>query len=387
MGACRHERETTGRHCSARSLSPEFHIILPPRERMGSTVSGAVGLVVAELYAHSRLSARTIVWGGRQTDLIAGISYRSISPSLIRLQSFTESYARKIAAAIPDTPQTYIEVHNRVNVYRVMRKRHLHSKVALFIHNDPHTIKGIRSPRERQTILDSASAIICVSEFVRQRFLDGIEDAKGKTCVIYNALDMAKYQRPDPAAPDIVFAGRMVPDKGALPLAQALCQVLPQHPDWSATFIGASKLSNNLPTTPYERQVIDTLKPLGKQVHYMGALPNAEVQTHFRRARIAVVPSLCLEALGRVALEAMANGCAVVTSGRGGLIEAVGDTGVIVAPEDTSQISGAIESLLNNPVQLEERRLQAYKRMAELFDVQKQADALDSLRENLVRAG
>lgn len=365
-------------------MSAQFHIVLPPRERIGASVSGAVGLVVAELYPHSCLREGITVWGGPQNEARADFHYQEVSVSPFRLQSRTIAYARKLASVIKDTPQTYIEVHNRVNVYQMLRQRHAHSRIALFLHNDPQTMGGAKTSRERTMILESADAVICVSDFVRRRFLEGLEDPHGKTQIIYNGLDMTAYPGPEAADTVIVFAGRMVPDKGVLQLAQALRRLLPRHPDWKAEFIGASRLTQSRPVTAYERQVIDTLKPLGDQVAYLGALPNAQVQAHLRRARIAVIPSLCHEALGRVALEAMANGCAVVTSGRGGLVEAVGEAGLVVDPEAPDQLVQAIETLILNTERAEHLRQLGYRRMQTLFDVRVQAKRLDALRARLI---
>lgn len=368
-------------------MNAQVHIILPPRERLGSRVSGAVGLVVTELLPHSQFRDRTTVWGGTQVESVPGFHYRRVVPGFFRLHSRTESYARRIASAIADSHQTWIEVHNRINVYQVLRQRHAKSRIVLFLHNDPHTIRGAESARERSELLASADAVICVSEFVRQRFLEGISDPDLKTHVIFNALDTASYPPPTSAEPLIVFAGRMVEEKGALILARALKLLLPGYPGWRAEFIGASKLSRDLPVTPYERNVMETLRPLAAQTAYLGALPNAEVQAHFRKARIAVVPSVCLEAFGRVALEAMANGCVVVTSGRGGLIEAVGDVGVLIDPEDPAKIAAAIAALIDDPVRLESLRNQAYQRVKALYDIRIQAARLDALRTQLIAGG
>jgi glycosyltransferase involved in cell wall biosynthesis len=66
---------------------------------------------------------------------------------------------------------------------------------------------------------------------------------------------------------------------------------------------------------------------------------------------VLVVPSLWDEPLGMVAIEALANGVPVITSGKGGLSESVihGVNGLICPPEQTNSLSEAIVRLYDYP--------------------------------------
>ena len=69
------------------------------------------------------------------------------------------------------------------------------------------------------------------------------------------------------------------------------------------------------------------------------------------RASVAVVPSVWPEPMGRVAIEAMLAGRAVVASDVGGLRDVVthGVTGLTVPPGDPGALAAALDDLLDDP--------------------------------------
>lgn len=81
----------------------------------------------------------------------------------------------------------------------------------------------------------------------------------------------------------------------------------------------------------------------GVDVDFVGALPQAAVAEEMAAARLLVVPSR-EEALGLVALEAMAAGCVPIVSAVGGLAETVteGVTGFRCRAEDSGDLAEAL---------------------------------------------
>jgi glycosyltransferase involved in cell wall biosynthesis len=70
---------------------------------------------------------------------------------------------------------------------------------------------------------------------------------------------------------------------------------------------------------------------------------------HYRRSKLLLVPSR-YEPFGIVALEAIAGGCPVVAAKTGGLPEAVGNCGILVAPDDAQELAHGIERALQPDV-------------------------------------
>ena len=82
-----------------------------------------------------------------------------------------------------------------------------------------------------------------------------------------------------------------------------------------------------------------------------GLLPAAELARVFRHAEIFLMPSL-YEGFGLAALEAMACGCAVITSNSGSLPEVVGEGAQAFGPFDVTGMANAVARLLGDSNEL-----------------------------------
>src|SRR5207302_10265786 len=85
----------------------------------------------------------------------------------------------------------------------------------------------------------------------------------------------------------------------------------------------------------------------GPAIHYLGRVPDADLAALYGGAIGLVYPSLH-EGFGLPVLEAMASGCAVIASDRGGLAEAGGDAVRVVDPLSVADIAAAMRSLLED---------------------------------------
>ncbi len=143
-----------------------------------------------------------------------------------------------------------------------------------------------------------------------------------------------------------MFVGRVLPHKGVDVLIQALDGATPLH-------IYGPNLDREY------RAALDRLGA-GKQVHFHGDASNDEIVDAYRRARVAVLPSVeksvyghagpTSELLGLVLLEAMACGTPVVASALGGMPEIVreGETGFLVPPGDVTALQDRLMTLLGS---------------------------------------
>ncbi|HWG00661.1 MAG TPA: glycosyltransferase family 4 protein [Trebonia sp.] len=80
-------------------------------------------------------------------------------------------------------------------------------------------------------------------------------------------------------------------------------------------------------------------------------VPSAQVMASWRRASVAIVPSVWHEPMGQVAIEAMLAGRPVVASDVGGLRDVVrhGSTGLLVPPGDPAALAAALDELISSP--------------------------------------
>jgi glycosyltransferase involved in cell wall biosynthesis len=110
----------------------------------------------------------------------------------------------------------------------------------------------------------------------------------------------------------------------------------------------------------------------------MGIVPRQEMPTFWWRVHVAAVPSVWAEPFGLVALEAMACGRPVVASAVGALPEVVGDTGILVPPEDPLALADALVELLSDTRKIEKLGAKAIAR-ARMFSLEKRAQRLVEL--------
>jgi glycosyltransferase involved in cell wall biosynthesis len=115
----------------------------------------------------------------------------------------------------------------------------------------------------------------------------------------------------------------------------------------------ATELNRRRPDIPLlvveGRAKADALGQTGLELHRLG---NVHVMTNtpdprafYRVSRLLLVPSLCQEAFGRVAAEALLNGIPVLTSRRGGLSEVLAEAGFLFdVPECYTPAAGLVPS-------------------------------------------
>lgn len=166
---------------------------------------------------------------------------------------------------------------------------------------------------------------------------------------------------------DLVFLGRLVSDKGADLLIEALRRLAEDGKNFKTTIIGDGDELQNL-------QEQATQAGLSSQIRFTGFLTGDQLHKEIARHRIMVVPSRWKEPFGIVALEGIAAGCAVIASEGGGLPEAVGPCGITFANDDAAGLANAIATLTENPELVTAMRAKAEKHLAR-FSIDTQAEA------------
>jgi glycosyltransferase involved in cell wall biosynthesis len=276
-----------------------------------------------------------------------------------------------------------VEVHNRPEAALYLARRFPSVPVVVLLHNDPQGMRRARTPAERATLLSSVAAVTAVSGWVRDRFLEGVPGA-GPVHLLANCIDIA--EAPDPPAErdrTILFAGRVVADKGADVFVRACALALPRLPGWRAEILGADRFGPTSPDTPFLRALRPEATAGG--VVLGGWRPHPGILAAMARAAMVVVPSRWPEPFGMTALEAMACGAPLLCSMRGGLAEVAGDAAVPIDPDDAESLAAALVALALDP----ERRAAlgaAGRARAARFDVRHAAATLDALRRDVLAA-
>lgn len=184
------------------------------------------------------------------------------------------------------------------------------------------------------------SQIVANSQAVRQCL-----EAEGIATdgVIGCGIPERPVRPPLTSPPTVVFAGRLVGEKGVDVLIEAFAQLRAHSPDARLIVAGDGPERDRLKT-----QVNDL--GLSDAITLPGHLPRAELEQRFNQAWVQVVPSRWAEPFGMVAAEAMMRGTAVVASASGGLLEVVQNnyTGLLVPPENVDALARALLTLLSD---------------------------------------
>jgi glycosyltransferase involved in cell wall biosynthesis len=139
--------------------------------------------------------------------------------------------------------------------------------------------------------------------------------------------------------PRVVFVGRLAHQKGVRHLVDAAA--LLRTPGASVTLVGDGPERRELERRVAERGVAD-------RVRILGFVPHDEVPAVLAATDVLVLPSI-YEELGSVLLEGLQAGRPIVASRTGGIPDALGDAGVLVAPGDPRALAAALDALLADP--------------------------------------
>lgn len=320
-------------------------IALPPREGFSPEAFGAISLCVRDFTQHSAYRDRITVLGTVDAPAFEGVNYVPFPIKRRWYEPFTRSYARAIARHAKAHNAALIEVHNRpLLAWFLLRMQDV--PVALHLHNDPQEMRIAKCARKRAWLAKHCSAIYCVSHYIRDRFCDKLTDTDS-VHVVHNGLRIPAELSVQKQK-QILYVGRMTPNKGGLVFAQALADLLVDYPDWKGVMIGGRRHCNATTLSRYQKQVRHEVERAHGRIECRGFCEYETTLQATREAAIAVVPSLWNEPFGRTALEAMAKGCALVTTGRGGLSEVVGDAGLLYPDGTASALKTQLKTLLDD---------------------------------------
>jgi glycosyltransferase involved in cell wall biosynthesis len=356
--------------------------VLPSGEHFTPALAGSIALFARDMTIGSAYQPYITVYG-RQDDRarpFSKVKFQPITPSMEFLLGQKSGYARALVQHFRKQPTGLIEVHNKISLFNHLSRHFPNMPISLFLHADPLEMPGAQSPKERWEILARADAIYCCSDYIRRRFLTGLEAARiDHVHVIYHGVTPLKRGKKEPI---ILYAGRLAPEKGVLELARAAQILLPHFPSWRIVFVGANRPGGRNATS-YAHQIGQTLKPLGTQAVFLGHLPYTKVLQLFARAAIVAVPSIWNETTGRTAIEALSHGCALVTSGHGSLAEIAGETGVISTPVTAQGLALSLQGLLEDPETLRQAQQLCVTR-GQVFSMTAACSQLDALRYRLL---
>jgi glycosyltransferase involved in cell wall biosynthesis len=175
-----------------------------------------------------------------------------------------------------------------------------------------------RAPALARAVLRRAEAVVCPSTALAG---EAARLGARQIEVVASGVDLPSAMGEEADPPEVLYAGRLSPEKGVLELVEAANEM-------NLVVAGDGPLRHRVPMA-------------------RGFVPPAELAKLYGRAAVVACPSH-REGFGVACLEAMAHGRPVVAGAVGGLLDLVvnGETGILVEPGNVPALRAALERLL-----------------------------------------
>jgi glycosyltransferase involved in cell wall biosynthesis len=226
------------------------------------------------------------------------------------------------------------------------------------------SIPGIAHVTRR--VVDRASTVIAVSEYLRRELESRLPEARGKTEVVDSGVDLERFAAVEPAAeldsPAFIHVGSLTERKNVVRLADAFATL----GRGSLTYVGDGPLRSLLEGR--------------ERVRVVGRVSHDDVPAWLSAADVVCGPAL-VEPFGQALLEGLACGKPVVATRIGGPPEFVPEGGgVLVDPLDIDGLTRALEVAAALPVPNDAARAAAAE-----HDVRRQAERVEEILERAFR--
>lgn len=226
----------------------------------------------------------------------------------------------------------------------------------------------------------SACSAVAVNAQAIGSSLESLRGAPAeKLKVVRNGLPDTEFVR-DPsaeaAAPVIGCVSRVDAEKGALDLFEAFTLIAPEFPSSRLRLVGEG----------------DARDEIARRASAAGLSDRVELPGRIEGDAARIVAEFDVfafashhEGFPYAVLEAMRAGCAIVTTGVGGIPEAVGDgvEGLVVGPRDAEALAGALRATLSDARSREQRCRAARARFLRDFSLKAMCGSVSGLLDCL----
>ena len=334
-------------------MNKDIFIILPYKESLNSKKAGAVSIYVKDAYNFSKYKKRVQI-----------ISSDDFSNSkLFRNKTYINNFCKKYK----NNKISIIEIHNRPEYVKILKKHFPNAKLILTYHNDPQNLRGSINPDERQNLLEICSEIVFISKWIKERFYTDIKYIKNNSKIIYHGIKKKDKIRQINKKKQILFVGKLNENKGYDIYVETAYKFKKLNPDWKFLAIGNETRKKIFP----DKNIVDEI----------GYKSNKEVLKYYENSEIAIGNSKWNEPLGRIAIEASSRKCCPIISNVGGLIESK-DISIVLKENNSKNIINVLNKITKNKKHL--RKLQNIFYNKNNFDIKKISNQIDDIRKKIL---
>lgn len=335
-------------------MNKKIYIILPYKESLDPKKSGAVSIYVKDSLKYSKFK--------NQINIISSDDFNN--SKIFRNKNYINEFCKKFK----NEEISLIEIHNRPEYVKILRKTFPFTKIILTYHNDPINLRGSSLKQEREDLLKDCEKIIFISKWIKNRFfLEINSNITNKHEVIYHGVEKKKNININKKDKNILFVGKLNESKGYDIFADVAKKFKKIDPTWKFISIGNEPRKKIFP----DKNIITEI----------GYIPNNKVLKFYEKSEISIGNSRWDEPLGRIAIESSSRKCCPIISNVGGLIESK-NISIVLKKNNTNNILKILKKLTKNKKLL--RKYQNVFFDNNNFDIKKISKSIDIIRNELL---
>ncbi len=346
-------------------------VILPRHMKFSPLGATSIDLCAHDLALFSRYKNSTVIYGCHCSAPFRDVAF-------VPVGSGHQVDRAQVKQALKDDRPDVIVVHQHLRTATQICEDFPSTPVVLHRHGRTKQDKLLRRLLN-QRHYGELEAILWVSTAIRTAFLQQYPQFTDRSWVVPNGIDTTLWV-PTKKENRLAYVGRARDDKGLSDLLEGVRRA--GLDGWTLDMVLAIHDAEERATAYRLKQ--EAVRLGLSRIRFWENLSASQVRGVLGAARIAVAPSRVQEGFGRVVIEAMSCGAAVVATPSGGFKEAGGSHAFYVRPNSPQDIAGALQALVSDPAQCEERGRMGRQHVMRHFDVRSVARQFDEMMETVV---
>ena len=334
-------------------MKKDILIILPFKESLIENKAGAVSIYVTDTTKSSKFK--------NKIKIISSDLYNK--KKLFR----NRNYIKNICDNYSDKKIKLIEIHNRPEYVKIVKKKFPNVKINLFFHNDPLLLRGSDSVYQREELIKNCFKIVFISKWIQQRFFTSFKNVNfSNVDIIHHGINKIKNINLKKKEKKILFVGKLNEAKGYHIFCDVAKKFLKIDPTWKFIAIGNETRKKIFP----DKEIVNEV----------GYKKNREVLNFYKKSEISVGNSVWNEPLGRIAIESSSRMCLPIISNKAGLEESK-DISIVLKENTSKELLKVLLKITSNEKYRRLKQNEVYRNNK--FTIDKISKKLDNLRDKV----
>jgi hypothetical protein len=335
-------------------MSKKIFIILPFKESLKPNLAGAVSIYVQDTSKYSKYK--------RNIKIISSDNINK--ERLFRNKNYILNFCKKYQ----QTKIDIIEIHNRPEYLIYIKKFFPNSKIKIFFHNDPLSLRGSVNTEDREFIIKNTNKIVFISRWIQKMFYSKLKNVDiSKSILLPHGINKKKNINLNKKEKNILFVGKLNRSKGYHIFCEVAYKFKKYNPSWNFIAIG--------------NEARKEIFPIKDSVNELGYLQNNDVLKYYEKSEIAIGNSVWDEPLGRIAIEASSRKCLPIISNKAGLSESK-KIAHVLKHNTSNEILKYLIKITSNKIYRRRKQNEFYKNHN--FDLEKVSKELDKVRSEFL---